>query len=140
MCLGIIFSILYVSKSVSCSVVSNSFVTAWTVAHQALLSMGFSRQEHWSEQSFPSPADLPDPGIKLRLPALKADSLPSESLGKPPILCIREQILMPRPEVNAWNRGDFQGLLAQGIVSSVQNALTHFEILKLSNGKLSPFV
>ena len=37
------------SESVSCSVVSNSFVTAWTVAHQALLSMGFSRQEHWSE-------------------------------------------------------------------------------------------
>ena len=38
--------------------------TPWTVAHQALLSMGFSRQEHWSGLPFPSPGDLPDPGIE----------------------------------------------------------------------------
>ena len=41
--------------------------TPWTVAHQALLSMGFSRQESWSGLSFPSPGDLPDPGIKPSL-------------------------------------------------------------------------
>ena len=40
------------------------FVTSWTVAHQALLSMGFSRQEYWSGMPFPSPGDLPNPGIK----------------------------------------------------------------------------
>ena len=47
----------------------------WTVAHQAPLSMGFSRQEYWSGLPFPSPGDHPDPGIKLRSPALQADSL-----------------------------------------------------------------
>jgi len=45
-------------------------VTPWTVAHQALLSMEFPRQEYWSELPFPSPGHLPDPGIKLASPAL----------------------------------------------------------------------
>ena len=54
------------------------FVTLWTVAHQAPLSMGFSRQEYWSGLPFPPPGDLPDPGIGPMLPvapALQADSL-----------------------------------------------------------------
>ena len=46
------------------------FVTPWTIAHQASLSMGFSRQEYWSELSFPSPGLLPNPGLELRPPAL----------------------------------------------------------------------
>ena len=50
----------------------------WTVACQAPLSMGFSRQEYWSGLPFPSPGDLPDPGIKPRCPALQADDLPTE--------------------------------------------------------------
>ena len=54
-----------------CSVVSDS-VTPWTVAHQAPLSMGFSRPEYWSELPFPSPGDLPDPGIKLLSPEAPA--------------------------------------------------------------------
>ena len=49
-----------------------------SVARQAPLSMGFSRQEYWSGWPFPSPGDLPHPGIKPRSPALQADSLPSE--------------------------------------------------------------
>ena len=49
----------------SCSVVSDSFATLWTVVHQAPLSMGFSRQEYWSELPFPPPGDLPDSGIEL---------------------------------------------------------------------------
>ena len=53
------------------------FATPWTVAYQASLSMGFSRQEYWSGLPFPSPGDLPDPGIKPRSPALQA-ALPSE--------------------------------------------------------------
>ena len=57
------------------------FATPWTVACQAPLSMEFSRQEYWSEYPFPSPGDLPNPGIKPRSPALQADSLPSEPQG-----------------------------------------------------------
>ena len=50
----------------------------WTVACQAPLSMGFFRQEYWSGLPFPSPGDLPNPGIKPRSPALQADDLPTE--------------------------------------------------------------
>ena len=59
------------------------FATTWTVAWQALLSMGFSRQKSWGGLSFPSPGDLPDPGFEPRPPALQADSLLSEPPGKP---------------------------------------------------------
>ena len=58
------------------------FVTPWTRAYQASPSMGFSRQEHWSGLPFPSPKDLPDPGIEPRSPALQADALPPEPPGK----------------------------------------------------------
>ena len=57
-------------------------MTPWTIAHQAPLSMGFSRQEHWSGLPFPSPGDLPDPGIELRSPTLQADSLTFELPGE----------------------------------------------------------
>ena len=58
-------------------------LTPQTVARQAPLSMGFSRQEHWSGLPFPSPGDLSDTGSGPRSPALQADSLPSEPPGKP---------------------------------------------------------
>ena len=57
-----------------CSVMSNSFETPWTVALQAPLSMGFSRQEYWSDLPFPSPGDLPDPGIETVSPAAPASA------------------------------------------------------------------
>ena len=57
-------------------------MTPWTVACQALLSMGFSGQGYLNGLPFPSPGDLPDPGMEPRSPALKVDSLPSEPLGK----------------------------------------------------------
>ena len=57
------------------------FVTPWTIAHQAPLSMGFLRQKYWSGLPFPSPEDLPNPGIEPRSPILQADSLPSEPAG-----------------------------------------------------------
>ena len=63
------------------SVVSDS-VTPGTIAHQASLSMGFSRQECWSGLPFPSPGDLPNPGIESGSPALQAYTLPSEPPGK----------------------------------------------------------
>ena len=53
------------------------------IARQAPLSMGFSRQEHWSGLPAPSPGDLPNPGIEPKSPTLQADSLPSEPPGKP---------------------------------------------------------
>ena len=59
------------------------FATPWTVAYQAPPSMGFSRQEYWSELPFPSPGDLPNPGIEPRSPAFQADALTSEPPGKP---------------------------------------------------------
>ena len=59
------------------------FATPWTIAHQAPPSMGFSRQEYWSGLPFPSPGNLPNPGIELRSPALQADALTSKPPGKP---------------------------------------------------------
>ena len=59
------------------------FATPWTVAYQVSLSMEFSRQEYWSGLPFPSPGDLPDPGIEPRSPALQTDTLTSELPGKP---------------------------------------------------------
>ena len=57
--------------------------TPWTGAHQVPLSVEFPRQEYWNRLPFPSPKDLPGPGIKPRSPALQADYLPSELPGKP---------------------------------------------------------
>ena len=65
--------------------------TPETAAHQASPSLGFSRQEHWSGLPFPSPGDLPEPGIKPGSPALQADALPSELPGKP---TLKEGILI----------------------------------------------
>ena len=57
-------------------------MTPWTVACQTPLSMGLSRQEYWNGLPFPSPWDLPDPGIESGSPVLQVDSLPPESPGK----------------------------------------------------------
>ena len=60
------------------------FATPWTVAYQASPSMGFSRQEYyWSVLPFPSPGDLPDPGIEPGSPVSEADALTSEPPGEP---------------------------------------------------------
>ena len=77
------FIVLYMLSILNdaCMVVSNS-ATPWTVAYQAPPSMGFSRQEYWSGLLFPSPGDLPDPGIEPTSPTLQADTLPSEPPGK----------------------------------------------------------
>ena len=58
-----------------------TLVPPWIVAHQAPLSMGFSRQEYQSGLPFPSPGDVSDPGIEPRSPTLQADSLASEPPG-----------------------------------------------------------
>ena len=75
-----VFFILF--KKWSHSVMSHSFATPWTVDPQAPPSMGFSRHEYWSGLPFPSPRDLPHPGIEPGSPALLADTLSSEPPGK----------------------------------------------------------
>ena len=81
--------------AVACEVKSLSrvrlFVTPWTVAYQAPPSMGFSRQEYWSGLPFPSPGDLPNPGIEPRSPAFQADALTSKTafdLGSSPLFTL----------------------------------------------------
>ena len=76
-------------KSLSCV---QLFGTPWTVAYQAPQSMEFPRQEYWNGLPFPSPGDLPDPGIEPRSPTLQADALLSKPLGKPYIFIILSQI------------------------------------------------
>ena len=58
-------------------------MTPWAVAHQAHLSMGFLRQEHWSGLPFPFPGDLPNPGTEPMSPALASGFFTTEPSGKP---------------------------------------------------------
>ena len=77
--------------------------TPWTIAHQAPLSIGFSRQEYWTGLPCPLPGDLPDPGIEPASPvskALTADSLPTEPPGKS-LLSRKEEHFM-----EGYERGD----------------------------------
>ena len=62
-----------------------TFVTPWTVGHQAPLSMGFPRQEYWSGLPFPSHGALPDPGLELESPALAGGFFTTDPPGKPTI-------------------------------------------------------
>ena len=71
----LLFPLCILVKLLSCV---RPFGIPWTVAYQAHPSMEFSRQEYWSGLSFPSPGDLPDPGIEPRSLALQVDALPSE--------------------------------------------------------------
>ena len=84
----------------------------WTVAHQAPSSMGFSRQEYWSGLPFPSPGDLPDPGIEPRSPTLQADALTSAPPGKP--LNIRIQSLELQIQVRDFKGGKEARLKEEG--------------------------
>ena len=67
---------------------ADSFASPWTVAHQAPLSMGFPRQEYWGGFPFPSPGDLPNPGIEPMSPALAGKFFITEPQGKPKNSCI----------------------------------------------------
>ena len=73
------------------------FTTPWIVAHQASLSIEFSRQEYWSGLPFPSPGDLPNPGIEHGSPSLQAGTLLSEPPGKLPTLGSSRVFLCKNP-------------------------------------------
>ena len=91
-------SLLHMLKVKSLSRV-RLFAIPWTIAHQDPLSMGFSRQEYWRGLPFPSPGDLPNPGIKPRSPALQADALPSEPPEKP-YTYVGQLLLSPFFQIN----------------------------------------
>ena len=76
------------------------FATPWTVAYQAPPSTGFSRQQCWSGLPFPSPGDLPDPGIEHGSPTLQADALPSEPPGTNLKLIVKEMEIQCSPETS----------------------------------------
>ena len=86
-------------------------MTPWTIAHQAPLSMGFSRQEYWSGLSFSSPGDLADLGIKLRSPTLQADSLPSEPPVKVKSWASQVALVIKNPPDGAGDARD-EGLIS----------------------------
>ena len=105
-----------------CCLVTKScltFANPWSVARQAPLSMGFSRQEYWSGLPFPSPGDLPNPGIKPRSLELQADSSPTEPPGKsalggtinplttrkgPRITAVDYAAVFPFPKSGLWKK------------------------------------
>ena len=70
------------------------FATPWTIAYLSPPSIGFSRQECWSGLPFPSPGDLPDPGIEPWFPTSQAEALPSEPPGKPDGICLLQNRLL----------------------------------------------
>ena len=91
------------------------FAIPWTVAHQAPLSMGFSRQEYWNGMPFPFPGAFPDPGIKLQSPCLQTDSLWSEPPANkniylsPNLVVItlivkRSNVLIKRQRILDWKK------------------------------------
>ena len=87
-------------------------MTLSTIARQAPLSMGFSKQEYWSGLPFPSPGDLPDPRIKPGSPALQTDSLPSEPPGRPCLAQSKVQSVMVThgaPELELGGLGSVLG-------------------------------
>ena len=102
------------------------FATPWTVAHQAPPSMEFSRQEYWSELPFPSPGDLPDPGILPTSPAFQADALTSEPPGNPPYIMVgRLYVLLSLGQSFIFHKAS---LVAQTVkkLSAMQEAQVRF--------------
>ena len=82
----VVSSLIYLLLLAGLGFLVRLFATLWTIVCQAPLSVGFSRQEYWSGLPCPPPGDLPDLGIEPTTPAspaLQADSLPTESPGKP---------------------------------------------------------
>ena len=92
------------------------FATLWTIVRQAPLSIGFSRQEYWSGLLFPSPGDLPNPGISPRSTALQGDSSLSETPGKPTPEF--RPLLTSLPARQALSRGtECSGIFQRGFFS-----------------------
>ena len=117
-----------------CSVASDSFVTPWTLAHQAPLSMGFPRQECWCGVPFPSLEDLPDPGMEPVSPALAGGFFTTESSGKPSgvyLLLILRKSFLPLNRTEGIIIGTFLLLRQPAIIQ--KQRLTSVSRLQPSN-------
>ena len=124
------------------------FATPWTVARQAPLSVGFPRQAYWSGLPFPSPGDLPDPGIKPEYSALAGGFFTAEPWGKPInqlYLNIMEKEIATHSHILAWEipwteeSGGLQSMGSQRAARDwTTNTHTSFNIKfkKLSYGKV----
>ena len=104
------------------------FATPWTVAYQAPPSMGFSRQEYWSGLPFPSPGDLPDLGMEPRSPALEADALTSEPLGKP-----KTSLERMKGQAMDWGKLFTNHIFHKGVVSRIHKELSKLNHKETSN-------
>ena len=124
------------------------FAIPWTVAHQVLLPMVFSRQEYWSGLLFPSPGDLPNPGIKTRSSTLWADSLPSEPPGNPKCLLpdpyqtpkgVSFPIKKLKPAPEEWQRPGGRKCWSSQLWSQVLNSapLHHTSLNRTGKGTFS---
>ena len=121
----------------------SDFATPWTVAHHDPQSMGFSRQEYWRGLPFPSPGDLPNPGIKPGSPALEADALlsePSEKCkkAKTPGFMLRTLLqrtnLLSKPnKIQVKALGSFLALKTQ-FLGSVRSVSNHMLLGIMQNG------
>ena len=101
------------------------FVSPWTVAYQAALSMGFSRQDYWNGLPFLSPGDLLNPGIEPQSPTLQADALTSA----PPVASLVQHL----PAM-----GDTGGLQSTGRKESDTTERRHFHFFSLSPLFIAP--
>ena len=107
------------------------FATLWTEAHQAPLSMGFSRQEYWSRLPFPSPGCLPNPEIEPTSPAWQADFYCSCRLGSPedgePVIQVGACVLFPCTEGNPLSLSSgWKGLSSGSCVLSLLSFTVEF--------------
>ena len=103
---------VHVCSILSCFSRVRLLATLCTVAHQAPLSMGFSRREYWSGLPFPSPGDLPDPRIEpesLMSPALAGSFFSTEPPGKPILSCIK--IFFKKLKLRVWKTSTMQKLI-----------------------------
>ena len=116
-----------------------NLVTLWTVARQAPLSMGFSRQEYWNGLLFPSPGHLPDPGIEPRSPAWQADSLLTELQGKHLSIPLwASKIIVAHTYKQATKTVSKEMLQTHFSVSSTQNTPPYVSMKKLQKTDLCP--
>ena len=96
-------------------------MTLWTVACHAPMSMEFSRQEYWGGLPFPSPEDLPDPGIEPGSPSLQADSFLSEPSRKP-----RKSL------ARSMSRRFFPMFSSRSFIISALKSLINFELISVT--------
>ena len=114
---------------------SNSFAILWTVACQAPLSMRFPWQEYWSGLSFPSPGDLPDPGIEPMSLALLGGFFTTESPGKAWVIIMKDRDLRASVWTQLWKmkkkkkKKQFEERLGQYLESSVSLQKKVFSLL-----------